>query len=83
MAVALMVMEVFIRESGMSAKSARMSPMCEIGTPTLPTSPRARTWSGSYPVWVGRSKATESPVWPLSRLRRYRALLAAALEWPA
>ena len=47
MAVALIVIEVFIRESGMSVKSARMSPMCEIGTPTLPTSPRASTWSGS------------------------------------
>ncbi len=70
MAVALMVIEVFIRASGMSAKRARMSPTCEMGTPTLPTSPRASTWSGSYPVCVGRSNATESPVCPFSRLRR-------------
>ena len=46
-AVALMVIEVFIWASGMSAKSARRSPMCEIGTPTLPTSPRDSPWSGS------------------------------------
>ena len=46
-AVALIVIEVFIEASGIFSKSARMSPMCEIGTPTLPTSPRARTWSGS------------------------------------
>ncbi len=45
--MALIVIEVFIRDSGMSANSARMSPMCETGTPTLPTSPRASTWSGS------------------------------------
>ena len=83
MAVALMVIDVFIRDSGMSAKSARMSPMCEIGTPTLPTSPLASTWSGSYPVCVGRSNATERPVCPLARLRRKSSLLAAALEWPA
>jgi hypothetical protein len=82
-AVALIVIEVFISPRGISSKRRRMSPMCEIGTPTLPTSPRARTWSGSYPVCVGRSNATESPVWPLARLRRYNALLAAALECPA
>ena len=82
-AVALMVIEVFMVARGMSAKSPRMSPTCEIGTPTLPTSPRDSTWSGSYPVCVGRSKATERPVWPLARLRRYSSLLAAALEWPA
>ena len=33
-------------------------------TPTFPTSPRARGWSASRPIWVGRSKATESPVCP-------------------
>ncbi len=40
-AVALMVMEVFIFASGMPAKSASMSAMWQIGTPTLPTSPIA------------------------------------------
>ena len=46
-AVALMVMEVFIFASGIWSKSARMSPRWLTGTPTLPTSPRASTWSGS------------------------------------
>src|SRR5674476_1374991 len=78
-----MVIEVFICASGMSAKSARMLPTCDIGTPTLPTSPRDNAWSESYPVCVGRSKATERPVCPLARLRRKSSLLAAALEWPA
>ena len=44
---ALMVMEVFMRSSGISAKSSRMSPRWAIGTPTLPTSPRASGWSES------------------------------------
>jgi hypothetical protein len=44
-AVALMVMDVFIRSRGMSLNRVRMSPMCETGTPTLPTSPRASSWS--------------------------------------
>jgi hypothetical protein len=38
---------------------------------------------GSRPVWVGRSKATDSPVCPLARLLRYSRLLASAVEWPA
>ena len=46
-AVALMVIEVFISVSGMSANSFRISPRCWIGTPTLPTSPRASGESGS------------------------------------
>jgi hypothetical protein len=68
--VALIVIEVFMRSSGMPANSACMSSMCPIGTPTLPTSPRASGWSESKPVWVGRSNATERPVWPLARLPR-------------
>ena len=47
MAVALIVIEVFISASGMPSKSAIMSPMWLTGTPTLPTSPRASEWSGS------------------------------------
>ena len=42
MAVALMVIEVFIRSSGMSWNSRRMSPTWDTGTPTRPTSPRGR-----------------------------------------
>ncbi len=47
MAVALIVIEVFISVSGMSLKSLRISPRCGTGTPTLPTSPRASGLSGS------------------------------------
>ena len=80
MAVALMVMDVFIWSSGMSRNSVRISPRCAIGTPTLPTSPAAIGESGSYPVCVGRSKATDNPVCPLARFVRKRALLADADE---
>ena len=74
---------VVAEENGISANSVCMSSMCPIGTPTLPTSPRASGWSASKPVWVGRSNATERPVCPLARLRRYSSLLARAVEWPA
>ena len=40
-AVALIVIDVFIVSSGMPSSSACMSPRWAIGTPTLPTSPRA------------------------------------------
>ena len=46
-AVALIVIDVFISSSGMPSSSACMSPLCAIETPTLPTSPRASSWSGS------------------------------------
>ena len=46
-AVALIVIEVFISPRGMPSISAAMSPRWEIGTPTLPTSPRASSSSGS------------------------------------
>ena len=42
-AVELMVIEVFIVAGGMLRISVRMWPRCATGTPTLPTSPRART----------------------------------------
>ena len=61
-AVALMVIDVFISSSGMPSNSVRMAPRYGTGTPTFPTSPAARGWSASYPVWVGRSNATERPV---------------------
>ena len=47
MAGALIVIDVFASASGMPSKSRRMSPMCDTGTPTLPTSPRESWWSGS------------------------------------
>ena len=59
-----MVMEVETLSSGMSCSSVRMSSIESIATPTLPTSPRATGASESYPIWVGRSKATDRPVVP-------------------
>ena len=46
-AVALIVIDVFIASSGMPSSNACMSALCAIDTPTLPTSPRASSWSGS------------------------------------
>ncbi len=46
-AVALMVIDVFISSSGMPSKSVRIAPRWGTGTPTLPTSPLASGWSGS------------------------------------
>ena len=59
-----------------------MCPRWATGTPTLPTSPRDISESGSYPVWVGRSKAIDSPVWPFARFVRYSSFDAAAVECP-
>ena len=46
-AVALIVIDVFICAGGMPSSRVRMSPRWLIGTPTLPTSPRAIGESGS------------------------------------
>ncbi len=59
-----MVIEVETLSSGIPSKSSRMSSMESMATPTLPTSPWAIDSSESYPIWVGRSKATESPIVP-------------------
>ena len=63
-AVALIVMDVVTRSSGIASKSRRMSSMESIATPVLPTSPSARGWSESSPICVGRSNATDRPVCP-------------------
>ena len=70
MAVALIVIDVETRPSGMPSKSADMSSIESIATPTRPTSPAASSWSESYPICVGRSKATLSPLTPW--LNKYR-----------
>ncbi len=59
-----MVIDVETWSSGMPSKSNRMSSIESIATPTLPTSPCAIGSSESKPIWVGRSKATESPPVP-------------------
>ena len=61
-----MVIEVVTLSNGISLNKISISAKELIGTPARPTSPTARGWSESYPVWVGKSKATESPLCPLS-----------------
>ena len=61
-AVELIVIDVETDSSGIESKRTRMSSSESIATPTRPTSPEAIEASESYPIWVGRSNATESPV---------------------
>ena len=68
-----MVIEVDTVSSGMPSNSSRMSSIESMATPTLPTSPRACGASESYPIWVGRSKATDRP----GGARRDQLLVAA------
>jgi hypothetical protein len=63
----LIVIEVDTSPSGIESKRISMSASESIATPVRPTSPAARSSSESRPSWVGRSKATDSPVWPRSR----------------
>jgi hypothetical protein len=65
-AVALIVIEVDTSPSGMASNSCAMSSIESMATPTRPTSPAASGWSESYPIWVGRSKATLRPLTPCS-----------------
>ena len=46
-AVALIVIDVFISPGGIPSSNVRMWPRWTTGTPTLPTSPRAHSESGS------------------------------------
>src|SRR2546430_11819084 len=57
-AVALIVIDVDTRSSGIPSNRSAMSSTDAMETPTLPTSPNAIAESGSWPIWVGRSKAT-------------------------
>ena len=82
-AVALIVIDVVTRSSGMPSISRRMSSMLSMATPVLPTSPSARGWSESYPICVGRSNATDRPVWPWFSRYRKRAFVSAAAPIPA
>ncbi|OLE37458.1 MAG: hypothetical protein AUG00_08145 [Candidatus Rokubacteria bacterium 13_1_20CM_2_70_7] len=82
-AVQLIVIDVVTSPSGMSAKSRAKSSSVEIDTPSLPTSPRARGWSASYPIRAGMSKAVESPVWPWASRYLKRALVSSGRPKPA
>ena len=79
----LMVIDVVTRSRGMPSKSVSMSRSDETATPHLPTSPRESGWSGSRPMRVGRSNATESPPPPCSSRYLKRAFVWAALPKPA
>jgi hypothetical protein len=63
---ALIVIEVDTSSSGSWSKRIRMSSIESMATPTLPTSPCAISASESWPIWVGRSKATDRPPVPLA-----------------
>ena len=68
-----------IRSYYVSAYSRCMSSIVSIATPQRPTSPTLSGSSESRPISVGRSNATDSPVWPLPRLVRYNSLEAFAV----
>ena len=60
--------EIVDCEPGPAGYAWRLANPERLETPVRPTSPRAIGSSESSPICVGRSKATESPVWPwLSR----------------
>src|SRR5512138_632355 len=82
-AVELMVMEVDTWSRGMPSKRISMSARESMATPTFPTSPAAMEASESYPICVGRSNATDNPVWPAERRYLYRSLDSLAVPKPA
>src|SRR3972149_6118787 len=82
-AVALIVMLVLTRSSGMPSNNTSLSRRFVIDTPTFPPSPCAIGWSLSYPICVGRSKATLSPVFPCLRRYLYRRFDSSAVPKPA
>jgi hypothetical protein len=81
--VALIVIDVETLSSGIPSKRSCMSSSVAMETPTLPASPWAIGASGSCPIWVGRSNATDSPFWPWSSRKRYRLFVSAAEPKPA
>jgi len=60
-----------------------MSSTESIATPVRPTSPTATGSSESYPSCVGRSNATERPVWPRPSSVRKRRFVSSADPKPA
>ena len=80
---ALIVIEVETSPSGIPCSRMRMSSTESMATPTLPTSPWAGGASESYPIWVGRSKAQDRPVWPASSRNLKRSLVCSAEPNPA
>src|ERR1700683_3051400 len=83
LAVALIVIDVEMRSSGIPSNNRSISSIESIATPTLPTPPRAYGESESYPICVGKSNATESPAVPCASRNLYRRLLSSASPIPA
>src|SRR5438034_8137449 len=79
----LIVIDVVTWSRGIPSKRVSMSCSDVTATPHFPTSPRDNGWSGSRPIRVGRSKATERPWLPCSSRYLKRALVWAAEPKPA
>ena len=62
--MALIVIDVDTPSSGRPPTRVRMSSIESIATPTLPTSPSARGWSESSPIWVGQVEGARQPCLP-------------------
>ncbi len=78
----LIVKETVILLRSMPAKASSMSARLSTAMPTRPISPAAISSSESSPHWVGKSKATFSPVWPFSSNHRKRSCVSAAVPKP-
>ncbi len=61
---ALIVIDVDTSSRGMSSNTRSKSSSESMATPDFPTSPAAIAASESYPIWVGRSNAIDSPEEP-------------------
>src|SRR5579862_5638479 len=79
----LIVIEVVTSASGILSNSVSMSASELIATPHFPTSPSDKGWSESYPINVGKSKATEGPVCPWEGKYRNLRLVSSAAPKPA
>ncbi len=82
-AVELIVMEVVTFERSIPSKRISISERESIATPALPTSPSLMGSSLSYPICVGRSNATESPVVPDLIRNLYLSFDSSAVAKPA
>src|SRR3954471_7553678 len=79
----LIVIDTVTSSSGMPANKVSVSSRPATATPHRPTSPMLRGSSGSSPISVGMSNATESPVCPRSRSTRNRSFVSAGVPYPA
>ena len=64
---ALIVIDVETAPMSIPRNRVSMSSSVSMATPSRPTSPSDSTWSESWPISEGMSKAVERPPWPWSR----------------